>query len=275
MLSNTKYSGIKPLNKVLQNYPNFYFTLHEGLAGVNPGVISEVGGSGLRCVPQTSTPAQWSTKPGWWSGVATNNADYLQINRADDPDFYDSVMNMENTVLVTMAHVYAAGDPSAACRLWSIANLNVPSGALMESQLEVKYLTSGQIQTHWQGSGGAVAQTGIDLPAAAAPNEAIIISVLNTITDEATNYAYFPKSKALMIAAVTSSIAGINLNTVIAPNQQVAIGAFPTAGTAYGSFLKNAAIKDFRAINFGSNPPLDMSEILEELAINTLAGSRR
>ena len=115
-MRNSRNAGLKPINKVFSDYPNCYFSLHEGLAGTDPGDIADQAGTNLTCVPKTTTTAQWTTKPGWWSGIATNAADALHIRRAVSPAEYDSIFSLNGNVVVIMCRVFADTDPGASGR---------------------------------------------------------------------------------------------------------------------------------------------------------------
>lgn len=269
-MRNFKTVGFKALNKVFADYPNCYFPMHDGLSGTAPTVLTDEAGTSLTIVPQTTTTAQWTTKPGWWSCTATNAADHMLLSRATDPTNYDLIFNMQNTVMVQMMRVFADTDPTVSGRFLSLGNL----GAGWESQYELKYLTGGVMQGHWEGS-SAAAQIGVDLPSIAAPNESVLAVVYDSINQEVSLYCYTPATKSLQVVVDTDTTVGLGINEVTAVNQQIAFGATPVTISAYGAFGQNLSIRDYRAINFGATPPADLSEIIEELAINSLAGTRR
>lgn len=259
--------GSKRLNKVFADYPNFYWTLHEGLAGSDPGDIPDQNGSGVVLAPATATIAQWTDKPGYWSGTSANATDYLVASRLDDPVAWDAVFDFSG-VLIIMGYMFADTDPSAAGRHLSLGNQNPD----FVRPIEGKYLTTGELQfvTDY---GTAATQSGIDLPAEAAPNESVVIYKLDPINDTATIFCFNPATKTLQ----TSNEDALTSPTYPSSNplNQVFVVGAGILSTSFTAFARNISIRDVRAINFGSNPPSDLSEIIEELAINCSLGTRR
>lgn len=269
MRNSSKVSSAKILNKVYTQ-PNCYFSFHEGVAGSDPGDIPDQAGTSLVAAPDTATTGQWTGKPGYWKGTAANSTDGFEILRSDDTTNFDAIYNLNSSVLVQAFYVFADTDPSAGCRLMSIGNPS-PDHLL---PLDLKYLTTGVVQMLVTGTSSQVAQNFIDLPAEASPNEAVCVHVLDTIGMTATSYTFFPGTKTLMTTAVTSDISGTGVPTTLPTNSKVCIGRSFTAGDAAVNHAKNISVRDYRAIHFDSAPS-NLSDIIEEIAVNCSLGTRR
>ena len=109
---------------------------------------------------------------------------------------------------------------------------------------DIKYLTDGSIDSHVEGPGGAVAGTGVDLPAEAAPNESILVFKWDDINSQVTWYCYKPGTKTLQIVSDTDSTATLSVPTAIPSNQEIVIGG-NTVGVSYTTYLQNMSVRDF------------------------------
>lgn len=266
--------GKKPLNKVYSQYPNVYFTLHEGVTvGTTAATCKDENtannssGNWKLDVAVPATTGQWQTTEAMWVAKSGNTADHLTLDRTVDTAKFDSIFDVRGVATLYAFHIQWNGAvPTANGRIFSIAGF--PGSNAM---VEAKYTTSGDVQCFFRDAGITAQRL------SASVTDAIVISYADhraSGTKTFTARAYTPGTSNIITTPQSADISSVATYEMTS-NTKFRIGAQTTGTGSANQHGDNLRIKRFRFVNFGQNPPSDISELMDELALNNLMGTSR
>lgn len=274
-MRNLRVQSIKPINKVLSTYPNLYFKLHEGIADPNVATIT-CESTGIPLAVETPGATQWGTTYGNFEPVAGNTNQKMSISDLSSyATEFDAVAAGLNTgawmIMLNMDYVRDATVGQVV--------LSIRDQAQATNVLELRLNADvGQLKpVLYDSNGNYVSRAN---PVTDAENEqtwAVYVDMRPGVKTS-TVFRYDPGTKVLNSTAPrTLDISGANFITAAsdADAGAITIGARKTGLTSYSNYVDAAGLRDMRFINFGSSPPTDIVNLIEELAINSNAGTRR
>jgi len=270
----TKVSALKPLNKSLQ-YPNFYWLLHEGIADA---AVTDIvcQSTGLTLTVNAPGATQWGATLGN-NEPALNNTTQ-RINTLDvsaHADEFDAVVaNLNTGAWMICFNCDYVRDDAASETLFSIrdqiANVNV-----FEIRMNPRV---GDVQHTFLDSGGTNRIQGIEVTNALGEQFVVMYFDMRAGIKTSTVYMMTPGTKINnKIISTTLDITGaaFTIPSSAAGAGMITINARQIGASSFDKYNDVCGIRDLRMINFGLNPPTDIADLIDELAVNSNTGTRR
>lgn len=269
MRNSQRVKGHSPLNAALENYPNVFFALHEGVTGTPASqatVADQNTSNGWEMTVDTVGATQWNTTTGAWEPEAANSDQSLSLARTVDPTTFDSIFDVAGKASLFCVLLDHVADPTTVGRIFSI------DGNATNPTVEVKYLTNGTIQFLL----GDAAQATVLALNAAGESQMLLFVYVDDRADglkQIVPKIYTPNSKTILETTTPLTTVGATIQPIESTSHFM-IGASRQGGVP-ATFADDVGIRRVRVINFDQSPPSDMDELIEELAVTNLLATSR
>ena len=275
MPNTSQIIASKPLKAALSKYPNLYYRLTEGALDGTVSKIVDQAGTGLDLTVASPAAAQWDSTTATWKPPAPNSTYYLSAAASLNPSkFAELFDNLGSSAWFVAFDAHYSADVAAGQRVFTVSHpeagnnyrvvevrANVATGsskfAVYDSNLTIASRTNTVAST----DGRRLCFFYFDKR--------------SNGTQKSVYYEFLPGSAAHLESTPSdydiSASSFVGVDTAV---DKLYIGA-QEINTGVERYLDGAGIRDFRFVNFGQNPPSDVLEFIEELAVNHMRGTRR
>lgn len=268
-----RINAIKPLNKALSTYPNLYFGLHEGIADGDIATIADQNSANTWALTvETPGATQWGATLGNWEPASGNSAQYMSIDMSAYQTEYEAVFgNLNTSAWMIICSLDYVRDDAASQWFFAIQDktnqkklFNLRSNPAVAKLIPVLFCSTEDAAT----------QTN---EVSSAEGEQVWVAYVDMRAGVKTStvYRFDPGTKVHNItSSQTKDISTLSFGTIDYTTDTLTVGARDLTSSV-DKYLDVGGIRDLRFINFGTNPPSDIVNLIEEFAINSNVGTRR